>query len=54
MNERRRIVGAYVRDALDALDAGEPIPPAPATDSADVDGRLAALVTAIEEQYRPL
>ncbi len=54
VNERRTEVGVYMNAVLDAISVAKPTPPALRTDSADVDGRLAALVTALEEHYRPL
>jgi hypothetical protein len=53
MNRLRRIVLAYVDVALDAIVAGRPAPPAPVTGSAEVDRRVAALVSALEESYPP-
>jgi hypothetical protein len=54
MDARRAAVRSHVRSVLEALAAGEPIPPAPRTDSPEVDRRLAALVAAIEANYQPL
>jgi hypothetical protein len=53
MSQRRRIVLSYVDLALDAILADQPPPPAPRTDSTEVDRRVAALVSALEEHYRP-
>ena len=53
MDERRRIVLPYVDAVLDAILADRPRPPAPRTDSADVDRRVAALGSALEGHYRP-
>lgn len=47
MEERRRVVLAHVGAVLDAVAAGDPHPPAPPTDSVEVDRRVAALVSAI-------
>jgi hypothetical protein len=52
LNERRSAVRAYAPALLDALLAGEPPPPAPATDSPEVDRRVAALVATTRAQYR--
>ncbi len=52
LDERRRAVRAYAPVLLDAMLAGEAPPPPPETDSAEVDRRVAALVAAIDAQYR--
>jgi hypothetical protein len=49
---RRPAVLSYVHAVLDAMAAGEPVPPAPPTDSPEVDRRLGALVRALETHYR--
>jgi hypothetical protein len=54
MDARRRTVRAHVSAVLDALAADEPPPPAPRTDSPEVDARVAALVEAIEAQHPPV
>lgn len=51
MNARRRFVSAHVRSVIDAIRAGEPVPPTPPTDSAEVDQRVAALVSALRTHY---
>ena len=51
---RRSLVSAHVRAAIAAIEAGELVPPAPGTDSAEVDARLAALTQTLGERYRPL
>jgi hypothetical protein len=53
MRQRRHIVLSYFDVALDAILAGRPPPPAPRTDSAEVDRRVAALVSALERHYTP-
>ena len=52
LNERRSAVRAYVPAVLDAMLAGEPLPPALHTDSIEVDRRVAALVSTIQAQHR--
>jgi hypothetical protein len=52
--ERRSVVSSHVAAVLEAVEAREPVPPTPATGSAEVDRRLAALMSAIEAEYRPL
>jgi len=54
VNDRRSLVGAFAGAVLDAIEAGEQVPPPPATGSTDVDRQLAALIAAIEGHYRPL
>jgi hypothetical protein len=49
--QRLRGVVAYVDAVLDAIWAGEPRPPAPSTDSPELDRRIAALVATLETQY---
>ena len=49
--ERRSAVRAYFPAVLEAMLAGDPLPPALKTDSAEVDQRVAALVEAIQAQY---
>ena len=52
LNQRRSAVRAYAPAVLDAMLAGEAPPPAPESDSAEVDRRVAALVATIQAQYR--
>jgi hypothetical protein len=49
--QRKALALAYVDELLDALLAGEPAPPAPETDSPQVNRRLAELVAAVESEY---
>lgn len=51
--ERRAIVQTYVDRVLDAIVADRDIPPAPRTDSAEVDRNIAAFVATLQEEYRP-
>ena len=48
--ERRSAVRAYMHAVLDAMFVGEALPPAPHTDSVEVDRRVAALVATIQAQ----
>ena len=48
---RRGTVLVYLDEVLDAILAAEPAPPAPQTDSPEVDRRLAERVAALEDQY---
>jgi len=48
LNERRSSVRAYAPRMLDAVLAGEDPPPAPRTDSSEVDRRVAALVATVQ------
>jgi len=48
---RRGTVLAYLDEVLDAILAGDSTPPAPETDSPEVDRRVAELVTTLEDQY---
>jgi hypothetical protein len=52
MRERRRIIVSHLEAVLDAIVAGEPVPPSPSTDSAEVDRRVASFVSALERHYR--
>ena len=49
---RRDAVWAHLDEVIDAVLAGDPLPPALTTDSPDVDGQLADLVATLETEYR--
>ena len=48
---RKELVLAYVDVVLDAIIAGDPVPPAPRTDLPEVDRRLKELVATLETEY---
>jgi hypothetical protein len=50
---RRETVVTYIDRVLDAILADRPVPAAPRTDSAEVDRKVAALVSTLEAHYRP-
>src|SRR5262249_39659886 len=51
--DRRAIVLRHFDGVIEALVAGQTLPPAPDTGSPEVDRNLAATVSALEQQYPP-
>jgi hypothetical protein len=53
MNERRRLVSRHVDAVLRALSQGEPVPQRPEMGSPQIDARVEALQTTLEQMYGP-